>query len=63
MLRAAGMAVPLMRELAEMAYQFEEPFVLDSQLTSDTFGLAATPLAVGARATVRWWRDRLAAAA
>lgn len=38
-----GVAVPLMRELRETRHQFERPFVLDSALTSQTFGLQATP--------------------
>jgi hypothetical protein len=28
--RALGLFKPLMRELAEMVYEFEEPFVLDT---------------------------------
>ena len=40
---AAGLVVPFMRELRETRHQFERPFVLDSTLTQETFGLAPTP--------------------
>src|SRR6202011_3991596 len=36
-LRALGLVNPLMRELAEMAYEFEEPFVLDTSKYESTF--------------------------
>ena len=57
-LSALGLFVPAMRELKETWYQFAEPFVTDSTLTEQTFGLTATPLAEGAAATVAWWRAR-----
>ena len=44
-LRALGLVNPLMRELAEMSYEFEEPFVLDTSKYQSTFGTAGTPLA------------------
>jgi nucleoside-diphosphate-sugar epimerase len=40
---AAGLVVPFMREVRETRHQFERPFVLDSDLTQRTFGLAPTP--------------------
>lgn len=43
LLRAAGVAMPMMREVAGMVYQFERPFVLDSSAAQATFGLAPTP--------------------
>jgi len=48
-MRTAGVAVPMARELAEMDYQFYAPFVLDSSLTERTFGLQATDLDVSLR--------------
>jgi nucleoside-diphosphate-sugar epimerase len=48
-MRTAGLAVPMARELAEMDYQFYAPFVLDSSLTERTFGLRATDLDVSLR--------------
>jgi nucleoside-diphosphate-sugar epimerase len=46
LMRTAGVAVPMARELAEMDYQFYRPFRLDSSYTSETFGIEATPLEV-----------------
>jgi hypothetical protein len=40
----AGLFSPLLRELRATNYQFVHPFVLDSSLTEDTFGLAPTPI-------------------
>ena len=40
--RAVGVAVPMMREIAAMRHQFDQPFVTDSSATTATFGLTAT---------------------
>jgi nucleoside-diphosphate-sugar epimerase len=52
-MRTAGLAVPMARELAEMDYQFYAPFHLNSSLTEQTFGLAPTDLDVAVRETVQ----------
>lgn len=46
------------RELAEMIYQFDKPFVLDSSASESRLGLSPTPLETGAKATVDWWRTQ-----
>ena len=56
--RVLGLVNPMMRELAEMAYQFDEPFVLDTSKYELTFGTAGTPLADAVAATVAWYRAR-----
>jgi len=43
LLRAMGLFNPLMRELPEVAYQLQSPFVLDSTAAQDTFDLKPTP--------------------
>jgi nucleoside-diphosphate-sugar epimerase len=53
-----GIASPMMRELKETWHQWAQPWVTDSSLTEQTFGLRATPLQEGAEATVGWWRRR-----
>ncbi len=55
-LRALGMVWPTARELQETRHQFDEPFVLDSQAVTDTFGLRATPMDQAFAATVDWWK-------
>ena len=57
-LRALGLVNPTIRELAEMAYEFDQPFVLDTSKYQDTFGAAGTPLAAAIAATVAWYRIR-----
>ena len=47
-----GVVVPFMRELRETRHQFERPFVLDSTLTQQTFGLAPTPWEDALEATI-----------
>jgi len=41
---AAGLFSPLMRELRATNYQWTRPFVLDSTLTEQTFGVTPTPI-------------------
>src|SRR5450631_357726 len=56
--RALGLVNPMMRELAEMAYEFDEPFVLDTTRYQATFGPGGTPLAAAVAATVAWYRTQ-----
>jgi nucleoside-diphosphate-sugar epimerase len=51
LIRGMGLFNPVMRELPEVAYQFEDPFILDSTAAQTTFDLAPTP-----------WDDMLAGA-
>jgi nucleoside-diphosphate-sugar epimerase len=44
------------RELKEMLYEFEEPFVVDHSRFETAFGGYATPLADAIDATVAWYR-------
>jgi nucleoside-diphosphate-sugar epimerase len=56
--RALGVFNPMLRELVEMSYEFDEPFVLDTSKYQATFGNGATPLATAITATVDWYRNR-----
>jgi nucleoside-diphosphate-sugar epimerase len=56
--RALGVFNPTIRELVELSYEFEQPFVLDTSKYESTFGSSATPLKVAVTATVKWYRDR-----
>ena len=58
-LRALGAFSKDVRELAEMLYQFEKPFVMDSTASQAALGLRPTPLAEAAAATVAWWRAQM----
>lgn len=55
-MRVAAVFSTDMRELAELLYQFERPFVMDSSESQRLLGLEPTPLAEAAAATVAWWR-------
>lgn len=57
-LRTAGLFSAGMRELAELLYQFERPFVMDSRLSQEALALEPTPHLEAARATVAWWREQ-----
>jgi nucleoside-diphosphate-sugar epimerase len=56
--RALGLFNPTIRELVEMTYEFEAPFVLDTTKYESTFGPAGTPIAAAITATVDWYRSR-----
>jgi nucleoside-diphosphate-sugar epimerase len=56
--RALGLVNPMMRELAEMAYEFDQPFILDTSKYQSAFGAASAPLADAIAATVAWYRTR-----
>ncbi len=57
-LRALGLVNPMLRELAEVSYQFEQPFMLDTSKYESAFGAAGTPLAAAITATVAWYKTR-----
>jgi nucleoside-diphosphate-sugar epimerase len=56
--RALGLFNPTIRELVELSYEFEQPFVLDTTKYQSTFGTEGTPLATAIAATVAWYRNR-----
>ena len=57
LLRAIGVVSPMMRELPEMRYQFDRPFVIDASDTTDAFGITPTPLHDQLRATINAYRE------
>ncbi|MGP3689552.1 NAD-dependent epimerase/dehydratase family protein [Streptomyces sp. IBSNAI002] len=60
-LAVGGLFSPLLRELKEVRYQFDRPFVVDSSAYEAAFEVRATPVAEQVGATVDWWRERVAA--
>jgi len=59
LLQLLGLFNATIREVAEMVYQFEEPFVVDGSKYTQTFGNQATPLPAAIQATVAWWRQSI----
>jgi hypothetical protein len=54
-LRAVGVFNPTVRELLEMAYEFEEPFVVDSSRIA-ALGVRATPIPEALERTLAAYR-------
>lgn len=57
-LTVVGWFNPTVRELEEMMYEFEQPFVADGSRFENTFGMAPTPLGRSLEATIEWFRSR-----
>jgi nucleoside-diphosphate-sugar epimerase len=62
-LKAAGVFMPIMRELNEMLYQWDEPFVVDDARFRQRFGLLPTSVEAAAASTVAWATRHYAPAA
>ena len=60
LVRMLGLVNPLLREVAEMLYEFNEPFVVDSSKFVQAFGDIATPHREAIRQTLEWYRQRAA---
>jgi nucleoside-diphosphate-sugar epimerase len=54
LLKVIGMVTPIMRELDEMAYQWEEPFVVDDRRFRERFHAVPEDVAIAAANTVAW---------
>jgi len=60
-LGALGLVVPILRELAEMSYQWDEPFTVNDARFRERFALAPTSLDEGVPAMVAWAKEHYAA--
>jgi len=54
LLQAVGLVWPMARELAEMAYQWEQPFVLDDARFRARFGVGPTPWDTAVATALAW---------
>lgn len=61
-LRTAGLFVPMVRELMEMRYQWDRPFVVDDSRFRKRFGMLTTDPDRAAADTVAWARRHYAVA-
>jgi nucleoside-diphosphate-sugar epimerase len=57
-MRALGLVNRTVREINEMRYEFDEPFIVDASRAETELDLRATPLADAVHQTVRWYRER-----
>ena len=55
--RALALVWPTMRQLRQISYQLDAPFVIDARATEEAFGLAATELDEALLATIAWARS------
>jgi nucleoside-diphosphate-sugar epimerase len=58
LVRTLGLFNPLLREVAEMLYEFNEPFVVESSKFVQAFGDIATPHREAIQQTLEWYRRR-----
>jgi nucleoside-diphosphate-sugar epimerase len=58
LLRLLGLFVPLLRELAELKFQWDRPYLVDHSRFTARFSTPLTPLATGLAATVAWYREQ-----
>jgi nucleoside-diphosphate-sugar epimerase len=56
MVALAGLFVPAIREVGEMMYEFEKPFIVDSRKFVQAFGDHSTPHREAITATLNWYR-------
>src|SRR5271157_4096258 len=55
LIAATGVFNPLLREVTEMLYQKEEPYVVDGSRFAAQLGFKATPMEEGVRRTLAWY--------
>ncbi len=59
MVNVGGLFMPVAREMAEMMYEFEKPYIVDSSKFVRAFGDHSTPHTEAIKATVAWYRDQV----
>lgn len=61
--KGLGLVVPIVREVGEMLYEFNEPFVVDSSKFVRAFGDIATPHRTAVSETLAWFQSHVPAKA
>jgi nucleoside-diphosphate-sugar epimerase len=57
-IRLAGIFNPFVRELNELSYQFDYPYIIDAQKFISHFGDISTPKSVIVRKTIEWFNTQ-----
>jgi nucleoside-diphosphate-sugar epimerase len=57
MMWMGGLFIPEAKETVEMMYEFEQPFIVDSNKFEKTFGMKATPMKEAIKETVVWYKS------
>ena len=55
MMNVLSVFIPILKELKEVMYQFEQPFIVDGSKVQETFGFTPTPLDEAIGETVKWY--------
>jgi nucleoside-diphosphate-sugar epimerase len=58
MLSILALASPTLRAVKQVAYQLDQPFVVDHSKFAAAFGVHPTPLPEAIRRTLAWYRER-----
>lgn len=58
MLNLLGLFSPMLRELKEISYEFDRPFVIDHRKYEVAFGSHTTPHREAIHKTISWFRDK-----
>jgi nucleoside-diphosphate-sugar epimerase len=61
MMAFGGLFVPAAREMVEMMYEFEKPFIADASKFIRAFGDISTPYEVAVKETLVWYQERMTA--
>ncbi len=61
MVTLLGLFNPMVKELKEMMYEWERPYVVDHRKFAETFDVDSTPHEIAIKETVEWYRQRMAA--
>ena len=54
-----GLFNPMLKEMKEMMYEWEQPYIVEHKKYEDSFGNASTPYDVAIRETIEWYQDIL----
>jgi nucleoside-diphosphate-sugar epimerase len=57
MMWIGGLFISEAKEMVEMMYEFEQPFIVDSRKFENTFGMKATPMKDAVKETVIWYKN------
>lgn len=58
LLNLLSLFIPFLREVKEMLYEFEQPFVVDQSKFVNAFGDIVTPLEQAIKETIAWYQNR-----
>jgi nucleoside-diphosphate-sugar epimerase len=59
MVTLLGLFNPMIKEVKEMMYEWEHPYIVDHSKFEQTFGADVTPHEVAIKETVAWYRQRI----